>query len=207
MEMPKDQLLALDIGTRSVVGVILKPEGETFSVIDHEYLEHKERAMLDGQIHDIERVTRVVEEVVGKLQERNGHIAQAAMAAAGRTLITKKASAEIELDVTKEIDKGVTDQLQMIAIQLAQKEIGQESSEYYTVGHSVLNYHLDGSLILNPLGHRGNRLSIEIIATFLPHLVVDSLYTVLHRAGLDVLNLTLEPIAAMNVAIPKNSVC
>lgn len=203
MEMPKDQLLALDIGTRSVVGVILKPDGESFSVVDHEYLEHKERAMLDGQIHDIERVARVVEEVVGKLQERNGHIAQAAMAAAGRTLITRKATAEMELDVTKEIDKAVTDQLQMMAIQLAQKEIGEESSEYYTVGHSVLNYHLDGSLILNPLGHRGNRLSIEIIATFLPHLVVDSLYTVLHRAGLDVLNLTLEPIAAMNVAIPK----
>lgn len=203
MEMPKDQLLALDIGTRSVVGVILKPDGDSFAVVDHEYLEHKERAMLDGQIHDIERVTRVVEEVVGKLQERNGHIEQAAMAAAGRTLITRKASAEIELDVTKEIDKAVTDQLQMIAIQFAQKEIGQESSEYYTVGHSVLNYYLDGSLILNPMGHRGNKLSIEIIATFLPHLVVDSLYTVLHRAGLDVLNLTLEPIAAMNVAIPK----
>ena len=36
----------------------------------------------------------------------------------------------------------------------------------------------------------------------LPKAVVDSLYSVMDRVGLEVTNLTLEPIAAINVAIP-----
>ena len=34
-------------------------------------------------------------------------------------------------------------------------------------------------------------------------MVVESLYTVMERAGMEVTCLTLEPIAALNVAIPK----
>ncbi len=219
MEMPKDQLLALDIGTRSVVGVLIKPENDKYCIVDYEIVEHTERAMLDGQIHDIDKVANVVGEVVDALKERNGEIQQAAIAAAGRTLMTTRASAEIELDITKEIDKEVTDTLQMLAVQEAQRQINVDvqtapeavegdrvslsGEDYYTVGHSIIEYRLDDSFILNPLGHRGNKLAVDIIATFLPHIVVDSLYTVLSRVGLDVFNLTLEPIAAMNVAIPK----
>lgn len=223
MEIPKDQLLALDIGTRSIIGVLLRPENDKYSVVDFECVEHQERAMLDGQIHDIEKVTAVVRQVVDALQARNGEISQAAIAAAGRTLVTERVKAEIELDLTREIDKEVTDRLQMLAVQKAQGIIDEtrngkaqrdfedqeayvsrpiSTEDYYTVGHSIIEYRLDDALILNPYGHRGSRLSIEIIATFLPHIVVDSLYTVLGKAGLDVLNLTLEPIAAMNVAIP-----
>ena len=40
--------------------------------------------------------------------------------------------------------------------------------------------------------------------TFLPEDVVDGLYSAVERAGLQVANLTLEPIAAINVAIPEN---
>ncbi|MBN2900005.1 MAG: rod shape-determining protein, partial [Clostridia bacterium] len=66
------------------------------------------------------------------------------------------------------------------------------------------NYYLDNSMIINPRGHKGNVLEAELIATFLPHIVVDSLYTVMNKAGLEVQNLTLEPIAAINVTIPQN---
>ena len=42
-----------------------------------------------------------------------------------------------------------------------------------------------------------------MLATFLPEEVVDSLYAAVEQAGLYVTNLTLEPIAAMTVAIPE----
>ena len=45
-------------------------------------------------------------------------------------------------------------------------------------------------------------MSVELIATFLPDDCVDGLYKACERAGLNVANLTLEPIAAMMVAIP-----
>ena len=52
------------------------------------------------------------------------------------------------------------------------------------------------------LGHKGKKASVELIAAFLPSLVVESLYTVTDMNGLEVASLTLEPIAAMNVIIP-----
>ena len=45
-------------------------------------------------------------------------------------------------------------------------------------------------------------MSVELIATFLPDDCVDGLYKACERADLNVANLTLEPIAAMMVAIP-----
>jgi cell division ATPase FtsA len=51
-------------------------------------------------------------------------------------------------------------------------------------------------------------MGVEVIATFLPRSVVESLYAVMERSGLEVINLTLEPIAAIALAIPeKLSVC
>ena len=44
---------------------------------------------------------------------------------------------------------------------------------------------------------------MELIATFLPEEVVDGLYEAVGYAGLKVASLTLEPIAAMNIAIPE----
>jgi cell division ATPase FtsA len=51
--------------------------------------------------------------------------------------------------------------------------------------------------------HRGKKASVEMIATFLPNVVVEGLYSVMDLCGLSVASLTLEPIAAMNAIIPK----
>ena len=206
--MPKNLMFALDIGTRSVVGILSKKEGKTHVIIDAEVMAHPERAMFDGQIHDIQKVTDVVRIVIDALETRNGfRLEQAAIAAAGRALKTERTLFEQTIDITKEIDKTLTDGFEMQAIQQAQKNLAENQdlkSNYYCVGYSVINYYLDQSMILNPVGHRGSKLSVDIIATFLPHIVVDSLYSVIHKAGLEVMNLTLEPIAAINVAIPTN---
>ena len=47
------------------------------------------------------------------------------------------------------------------------------------------------------------RIGVDLIATFLPDDVVDGLYKACERAGLAVANLTLEPIAAIEIAIPE----
>lgn len=46
-------------------------------------------------------------------------------------------------------------------------------------------------------------MTTEVIATFLPQVVVDSLVAALDRAGLMIGSLTLEPIAASTVAVPE----
>ena len=76
-----------------------------------------------------------------------------------------------------------------------------ERNQYYCVGYSVINYYLNGYMISKLTGHKGKTAGAEILATFLPLTVVDSLYSVVNRTGLEVSSLTLEPIAAINVAI------
>jgi len=51
--------------------------------------------------------------------------------------------------------------------------------------------------------HMALSIGVEMIATFLPDEVVDGLYQAVEDAELHVASLTLEPIAAINVAIPE----
>jgi len=202
----KNYIYSLDIGTRNVVGLIGKMEDEHFIVVDYEIQSHPERAMFDGQIHDINKVAKVVKSITEILEKRNEiKLEEVAIAAAGRALKTKDVTVKREIDYGKTIQQDLIDNIEMEGIQKAQDILDEESNirtRYYCVGYSSKLYYLDGALIKSPLDHRGTELKVDIIATFLPHIVVDSLYTVIDKAGLEVINLTLEPIAAINVAIP-----
>lgn len=67
---PKDIIFSLDIGTRSIIGTVGIIRDKKFEVICEEYMEHEERAMVDGQIHDISLVASVVEKVKRILEEK-----------------------------------------------------------------------------------------------------------------------------------------
>lgn len=58
-----DLIYALDIGTRSVIGMVGQTDGDRFKVLDVEAAEHKKRAMIDGQIDNIRQVAEVVRQV------------------------------------------------------------------------------------------------------------------------------------------------
>ncbi|MEG1880861.1 MAG: cell division protein FtsA, partial [Oscillospiraceae bacterium] len=100
----EDITFALDIGTRSVVGIIGIIEDDNFEVIDFEQQFHAKRAMRDGQIEDIGLVAKVVGEVKTKLEERNNlKLNKVAIAAAGRSLKTIKIVYEQTIDMKEEI--------------------------------------------------------------------------------------------------------
>ena len=208
-ENPSDLIFSLDIGTRSVVGVLLKQQGNAFAVIDFEIAEHDERSMLDGQIHDVLEVSKVIRTVKSSLEERNGPLKQVSVAAAGRSLKTIRLSLEHATPGKTLLNKDDVLSLELSAIQEAQKQLAEHHSEtefhhYYCVGYSVINYYLDGEIIGNLIDQRGSLAKVEIIATFLPRIVVDSLMTALKRAELQMNTLTLEPIAAINILIPSS---
>ena len=56
----KEVTFSLDIGTRSVIGTVGVLRDKKFHVIAEKYTEHEERAMVDGQIHDIGLVAKAV---------------------------------------------------------------------------------------------------------------------------------------------------
>jgi len=202
----QDILFSLDIGTRTVVGIVGFHDGQKFKIQAFEVEEHKERAMYDGQVHDIELVAETVKKVRERLEKKTGlMLKRVSIAAAGRTLKTCKVYVERDTDPASEIDVELISSLEIEAIQKAQKEIEEHNNEddqsFFCVGYAVVNQFLNGNIIGNLLGQKAKRAGVEVLATFLPRVVVESLYAVVARAGLEVSSLTLEPIAAMNVSI------
>lgn len=202
----KDIIFALDIGTRSIIGTVGIIKDKKFHVVCEKYLEHEERAMVDGQIHDITLVASVVQKVKTYLEdELQIQLNEVSIAAAGRFLRTIDIRSDIELNEDEEVDKEIVRSLELSAVKKAEEEIATTTEgKLYCVGYSVKNFYLNGFLISNLIGHKGQNIGAEVIATFLPRSVIDSLYSVMNKVNLKVVNLTLEPIAAMEAAIPKN---
>lgn len=199
-------LFALDIGTRSVIGIVGRVEDGLFRVMDVAVREHAQRAMMDGQIEDIEQVAALAREVKSELEQRQGvSLRQVCVAAAGRALKTLHVTSELELEDGRSVSAQTIYRLEMEAVEQARKQLEEESgdTDFYCVGRSVVRYFLDGYPFPKIKGHKGKRAQAEVIATFLPNEVVDSLYTTMAKAGLTVESMTLEPIAAMNAVIPS----
>lgn len=200
-------IFGLDIGTRSVVGVVGYKTEEDFRIVAHAMVEHDTRAMIDGQIHDIGKVTDTIVEVRKQLEEQmNVKLHKACIAAAGRVLKTALIHVEQEMDPNVLIDEDRINSLELLGMERAHKEVNSNLSSvevgYHCVGYTVSKYYLNDYEISSLDGHKGKKIGADVLATFLPQEVVESLYVVVQNAGMEVYSLTLEPIAAINVAIP-----
>lgn len=205
---PQGQLVfGLDIGTRSIVGTVGYQEGENFYVQAQTVKEHKTRAMLDGQIHDIGEVGNTILQVKKSLEKKLGvQLTDVCIAAAGRVLRTVETHMDWELDRERVITQDEIAGLTSMAIEKAYatfQETNDTDMRFYCVGSSVVRYYLNGYPISNLENHKARAIGEDIIATFLPDDVVDGLYKAVEQAGLKVVNMTLEPIAAIAVAIPE----
>ena len=201
-----DLIYALDIGTRSVIGMVGQTDGDRFKVLDVEVAEHKKRAMIDGQIDNIRQVAGLVRQVTQRLEERlNVSLERVCVAAAGRALQTKAGTFSLSLPENNVITVEQVSQLETGAVSAAEEALqteGDERRRLFLVGYTVTQYRLDHYPMVTLLDHSGVEVEADVVATFLPGEVVESLYTVMRTAGLQVSSMTLEPIAAMNAAIP-----
>lgn len=209
IKYPEHLVFGLDIGTRSIVGTVgYKTHGDGFKVLAQVAKEHETRAMMDGQIHDINKVSETIGVVKRQLEDMLGvRLTDVCIAAAGRVLKTITAKADFEFpEETKVTDEHIYS-LELLGVEKAYDIIREATKEedinFYCVGYSVIRYYLNDYQISNLEGHKANTISAELIVTFLPEEVIDGLYQAVERAGLYVANLTLEPIAAINVAIPE----
>ncbi|TFD98232.1 cell division protein [Jeotgalibacillus sp. R-1-5s-1] len=178
-----------------------------YYITDMVQKEHKERAMLDGQIHHVPAVAALIKEIKTELEKRHGTLTHVSVAAAGRALNTQRSTYTIALSGRPALTKEDILHMELSAVQAAQEAAAssqENSHHYHCVGYSVLHYLLDQQEIGSLEDQQGDEASVEIIATFLPRVVVESLLASLKRAGLVMSALTLEPIAAINVLIPPS---
>lgn len=204
-----NNVFGLDIGTRNVVGTVGYQTDDKEFVVTAQYVrEHETRAMLDGQIHDIGRVAKTIKEVKNELEKQTGQpLEEVCIAAAGRVLKTVTTHVEYEYAQESVVTGEDVHTLNLLGIEKAQealKEVNDTSYKFYCVGYSTVKFFLNDDVFISLEGHKANKIGEDIIVTFLPEDVVDGLYAAVGQAGLSVANMTLEPIAAINVAIPEN---
>lgn len=208
-QYPEQMVFGLDIGTRSIVGIVGYKQSESrFTVAAQQVQFHETRAIIDGQVHDIEKVAQTIVSVKRALEQRlERRLPEVCIAAAGRVLKTVTVHTDVDLEGETVIEKEQIRTLIASGIEQAYGEIRRdtenERQQFHCVGHTVMRYYLNDYVMTSLEAHKGSRISADIIATFLPQEVVDGLYQSVEKAGLKVENMTLEPIAAIQVAIPE----
>ncbi len=200
-------VFGLDIGTRSIVGTVGYLGSDRFHVLAQRVKEHETRAMLDGQIHDIGKVGETIRQVKEQLEEDlNRRLTEVCIAAAGRVLRTVTTHVEQSFEQEHEVTEEDVYSLSTMGVERAYEEFQKTNDtdmKFYCVGYTPMRYYMNGYQIGNLEGHKVKSMALDLIATFLPDDVVDGLYKAVELAGLHVANLTLEPIAAIQVAIPE----
>lgn len=209
LQQSEDTIFVLDIGTRSIIGLAGVVEEDKLNVLAIESAEHTKRAMIDGQIEDINAVAKLASTVKERIEAKlEMKLSRVCVAAAGRALKTERTSHEIEVPDGKSIDEDLINQLESGAIEKIDDMLSESASDthkqFYLVGYSAIQYYLDDYPISSLLDHHASKIKADVLATFLPSEVVESLYAAMRQAGLEVASLTLEPIAAINAAIPDN---
>ncbi|MBP3338825.1 MAG: rod shape-determining protein [Lachnospiraceae bacterium] len=206
-KLPEHMVFGLDIGTRSIVGSVGYMDRNKFKVVAHFVKEHETRAMMDGQIHDISMVGNTIDDVKRELENQIGRpLKEVCIAAAGRVLKTLNVHIDFERDTDLPITSEDVYALESLGIDKAYDEIRQMYSDtsFYCVGYSVIKYYMNDYYINNLEGHKAKKIGADILATFLPNDVIEGLYSAVSIAELEVASLTLEPIAAINIAIPEH---
>ncbi|HHV19851.1 MAG TPA: cell division protein FtsA [Thermoanaerobacterales bacterium] len=207
MDKGGHEVFALDIGTRTIAGLIVRKEGKNYKILASRILEHESRVMYDGQIHDIEAVAKSVGIIKKELEKKlDRRLEKAAVAAAGRALYTVEAEAERKTSpfvevIEEDIRSLEADALSKAIKSLKGKSKSAEIDNYFCVGFSPIKWFLQDESLDNLLGQKGSSISAKIVATFLPRTVVEGLLTVLNRCDLGLESLTLEPIAAGDVVV------
>ena len=123
-------VFGLDIGTRSIVGVVGYMERNRFKVIAMAEQKHETRAMLDGQIHDIYKVGDTIRKVKNSLENQlERELSDVCIAAAGRVLKTVNSSAEYEFEEETRVTQEHIYSLNLLAVENAHNKINEKEDK------------------------------------------------------------------------------
>ena len=143
---PDHMVFGLDIGTRSVVGSVGFMDHKKFKVAAQYIKEHDTRAMIDGQIHDIAKVSQTIYQVKLELEAVLGRqLHEVCIAAAGRVLKTVTMHVEQVFDEETLITSEHVYSLDMLGVEQAHDKLSREDSNihFYCVGYTVIKYYLN----------------------------------------------------------------
>ena len=165
MGNPERLVFGLDIGTRSIVGTVgYKQSLNDFTVVAQAVKMHDTRAMMDGQIHDINKVAETIEQVKRSLEKQTGKkLSEVCIAAAGRVLKTVTVHVDTEFPQEVTVNTEMIRALELLGVENAYQQIksdcGDDDTNYYCVAYTVVKYYLNDFSITNLEDHKANKIA------------------------------------------------
>ena len=125
-----NMVFSLDIGTRSIIAMVGVVVEDKVKIIAIEKEEHNERAMIDGQIENIEKVSALAKKVKKRLEDKvHTKLKRVSVAAAGRALRTSRVDYEMVLQGPQVIDDEVINRLEAGAISKAEAQFDETQAK------------------------------------------------------------------------------
>ena len=200
-------VFGLDIGSNAVTGIVGYMDNEKFIVKAVESSEHENPSMIDGKEEDLERIAATINKVKGRLEEKCGfHLKDVCIAASGRYLKTINTHSELIFKDEHIVENEDILKLQQLGMEKAYRTLEERyefGKKHYCLGKRIDNFYRNDASEAEITDKEAYKIGADMTFIFLPYAVVDGLFTVADMAELNVTDLTLEPFAAIETAVPE----
>jgi len=200
-------VFGLDIGSNAVTGIVGYMDNDKFIVKAVESLENEKPSLIDGKEEDLKRIAATIKTLKERLEEKCGfHLNDVCVAASGRYLKTIHTKVEQFFDDEHIVEESDINKLHEKSIVKAYKTLEEKyefGKKHYCVGKRVDNLSRNDVFDSDILGKEAYKICEDSTFVFLPYSVADGLLFAASEASLNVINLTLEPVAAIETAVPE----
>ncbi len=192
-----DELLALDIGTGTVIGFLGRFKDGKLELLARAIAEYPEKAIEEGRIVDVEIVAKTVRQLVKQLSEDSGcSVKVANFAVPGRGLRCMEKSFKLKFANSREITAEDLDQLN--------RKVSRRIASEALIDKSAIEQFVDDQPVKNLLGQFGQKITVRYMLTTLDMAEIETKKRVIEKAGLVAGQLVLEPRAAVEAAFPPH---
>lgn len=208
-------LVALDIGTEFVKALICQVKDGGLEVVGVGRKHQGLSDMQSGAITDISSVSANCEVALAAAEKMSGVSAnQAVVGIAGElvkgtsTVIKYRRHSPESVIELSELQK-ILEKVQAKSLEQARSQLSWETGypevEVKIVNTAVVDVHIDGYRVTNPLGFQGRDVTIQVFTAFAPMVHLGALQRVARQLDLELLSVAAEPFAVAKAVAEKDS--
>lgn len=207
-------LVALDIGTeyaKALIGQVKNHTdegGKTYQVVEVIGVGRQRQRLTDmagGAVTDIAGVVENCDAALRRAEEMAEVVAKDAvlgiageLVKGGTTSVSyRRARPDVKIDQAEMMD--IIGRIQKQAYEDVRKQLmwetGKKELEVKLVNAAVVDVHIDGYRVTNPVGFQGKDVTIQIFNAFAPMVHLGALQTVAADLDLNLVNIAAEPFA------------
>ncbi len=207
-------LVALDIGTeyaKALIGQVrdnTDSTGKTYQVVEVIGVGRQRQRLTDmagGAVTDIAGVVENCDAALRRAEEMAEIVAKDAvlgiageLVKGGTTSVSyRRARPDVKIDQAEMMD--IIGRIQKQAYEEVRKQLmwetGKKELEVKLVNAAVVDVHIDGYRVTNPVGFQGKDVTIQIFNAFAPMVHLGALQTVAADLDLNLVNIAAEPFA------------